>query len=295
MADRTEESALMKFFRRIGCERLAWSFRRLHCPVSDDALVLEVGSGGNPYFRSNVLIDAFESTGQRHWAPLVSDRPTVLGMVERLPFRDKAFDFVIASHVLEHSADPEAFLSELQRVAHAGYIEVPDGFMERVIPYHDHRLEITVRDRRLVIRKKTSWCPDPELAELAAPRAKKIIGQSTIPKHPFDFHVRYYWAGSVSATIVNPEADANWAPTASTRMHVSQSLRAKVNALALILARRFFSQHARNHSLRLDGLLACPTCRSSDIKLEKDAAICQSCSTQYPVQNGLLVMFAQTL
>lgn len=294
MSHKTAESTLMRLCRRLGFERLAWSLRRLHCPVPSDALVLEVGSGGNPYFRSNVLIDAFEDTGQRHWAPLISDRPTVLGMVERLPFRDKAFDFVIASHVLEHSADPEAFLSELQRVARAGYIEVPDAFMERVIPYHDHRLEITVRDGRLVIRKKTSWCPDPELSELAEPRAKAIIGQSAIPRRPFDFHVRYYWTDSVSAIIVNPEADAKWEPEASSRGPRAQSLKARVNAKVLALARRLFSQHARNRSLQLDGLLACPTCRSSDVKLEKDTVTCQSCSARYPMQNGLPLMFAKT-
>ena len=41
-------------------------------------------------------------------------------MEEALTFRDKSFDFVIASHVLEYSADPENFLLELNRVAKVG-------------------------------------------------------------------------------------------------------------------------------------------------------------------------------
>src|SRR3954471_2834901 len=101
------ESSLMRLARALGQERLAWSLRRLHCPVDSQALVLEVGSGGNPYPRANVLLDAYEATRERHWVPLVADRPTVLGFVENLPFRDRAFDFVIASHVLEHSSHPE--------------------------------------------------------------------------------------------------------------------------------------------------------------------------------------------
>jgi SAM-dependent methyltransferase len=148
---RETHSAAMRLAQGLGFERIAWSLRRLHCPVDDSALVLEVGSGGNPYPRANVLLDAYEATRERHWVPLTVDRPTVLGFVEALPFRDQAFDFVIASHVLEHSADPARFLGELQRVAKAGYIEVPDAFMERVNPYHDHRLEITTREGRLVI------------------------------------------------------------------------------------------------------------------------------------------------
>ncbi len=82
--------------------------------------MLEVGSGGNPYARADVLLDAYEETRERHWAPLIADRPLVLGFVEDLPFHDHAFDFMIASHVLEHSARPERFLAELQRVARAG-------------------------------------------------------------------------------------------------------------------------------------------------------------------------------
>lgn len=137
-------------------KRIQWSLRRLTIPVESAALVLEVGSGGNPYPRSNVLIDAYEETRERFWAPLVHDRPTVLSPGENLPFKDKIFDFVIAAHVLEHTPHPEKFLAELQRVARAGFIETPDAFMERINPYKDHRLEVTLRDGALLIRKKTA-------------------------------------------------------------------------------------------------------------------------------------------
>ena len=44
---------------------------------------------------------------------------------KKLPFKDKEFDFVIASHVLEHVEDPQFFIKELERVAAKGYIELP--------------------------------------------------------------------------------------------------------------------------------------------------------------------------
>lgn len=277
----------------MGFERLAWSLRRLHCPVEHNALVLEVGSGGNPYFRSNVLLDAFETTRQRHWTPLVADRPTVLGEVERLPFRDKAFDFVIASHVLEHSSDPALFLSELQRVARAGYIEVPDALMERLNPYHDHRLEITLRDNTLIIRKKPFWQVDPEVVELYEAGAQKIVTGETIPDHPFAFHVRYYWQDKISSKVINPEADASWCEPVNTNIVPAQGLRARINAAILTMVRAIFSQRTRNRNIVLSELLACPECRSTHLDNSKESILCNDCSTVFPIRNGLPVMFAK--
>ena len=66
-----------------------------HVPVPADGLVLETGSGARPYFRSNVLCDAFLTGQQRAGLELVNDRPLVLGFAEKLPFKDDSFDFVI--------------------------------------------------------------------------------------------------------------------------------------------------------------------------------------------------------
>ena len=286
-----ECSFLMRMCLKLGWEQMAWSLRRLHCPVDAKALVLEVGSGGNPYFRSNVLLDAFEVTQQRHWEPLVADRPTVLGAVEHLPFRDKCFDFVIASHVFEHSPQPELFLLELQRVAKAGYIEVPDALMERLNPYRDHRLEITVREGKMIVRKKANWRADPELVELFESRGKKWISGETIPFHPFDFHVRYYWNDTINFTVLNPEVDATWkAPTEVNSVRTRRGWRASIKALVLQLARGLFSQRSRNACIKLDKLLACPVCRGIDLEIAEVRVVCGSCHTEYPVRNGLPVM-----
>ena len=233
-------------------------------------------------------------TRQRHWVPLVADRPTVLGAVERLPFRDKAFDFVIASHVLEYSSDPEAFLSELQRVARAGYIEVPDAFMERLNPYRDHRLEITVRDGILVIRKKAAWQADPELAGLYEASAKRFIAGEAIPKHPSTFHVRYYWHNTIPAKVLNPEIDANWDAPAETRAAPAVSFRARINTMVLSMARAVLSQRSRNRTLKLDSLLACPSCRSASLEIGKTLIRCRECAADYPIRNGLPVMFVDS-
>lgn len=281
----------MRLLRSRGLESLAWSLRRLHCPVDAGALVLEVGSGGNPYFRANVLLDAFEETRQRHWAPLVADRPTVIGFAENLPFRDKAFDFVIAAHVLEHSDDPDRFLGELQRVARAGYIEVPDAFMERVNPYLDHRLEITSRSGRLIIRKKQAWQTDPELVELYEDRAKSIIADESIPRHPFSFHVRYFWEGKIDYVVENPDTDAGWTAAATTTPSTAaMGFRQTVNRTVLHLLRKLLSQNRRNRSIDLTKLLRCPACHSERLQQSQNSSAaleCLECKAAFPVSNGI--------
>lgn len=286
------ESFAMRFARRLGMEKVAWALRRLHCPVSKDALVLEVGSGGSPYARANVLLDAYEVTRERHWVPLVVDRPTVLGFVENLPFRDGAFDFVIASHVLEHSPDPERFISELQRVARAGYIETPDAFMERVNPYHDHRLEVTVRESQLVIRKKPDWCVDRELVELYEQRAKPWMTGETIPRHPFEFHVRYYWLDRIDHEILNTDVNAAWAPP--TVSMTSPPVRGSVRKRLLGALRSLFSQRTRNQQIDLVSLMRCPACRGGSLRREGATLVCAGCGSIHPVHDGIPVMIPRS-
>jgi hypothetical protein len=290
----------MKVLTHIALHDWAWSLRRLHVPVSKNALVLEVGSGDNPYPRANVLVDAYDETRQRHWMPLVADRPTVLAYVENLPFRDKVFDFVIASHVLEHSAKPELFLPELQRVARAGYIETPHAFFERIIPYMDHRLEVSDNDGRLLIRKKRASEHDPETAMLYRERLgrnKKWV--RFIAKNAFDFHVRYYWsdqAGGIQYDVLNPEMDASWPPVVSAFIPPSSSLRAKVRARALKLVRWLFSQRQRNRQIDLLSLLWCPACRQGDLSVSTSNQLCcMGCRATFPMRAGVPILTAWPL
>lgn len=48
-----------------------------------------------------------------------------LGKIDRLPFQDQEFDFVICRHTLEDIKDPIKICREMIRVAKAGYIETP--------------------------------------------------------------------------------------------------------------------------------------------------------------------------
>jgi SAM-dependent methyltransferase len=293
-SDQLEGSKAMRLLRRLGMERLAWSLRRLHCPVAQEALVLEVGSGGNPYPRANVLLDAYEETRQRHWEPLKIDRPMVLGFIERLPFKSGSFDFLIASHVLEHSANPEKALAEFQRVARSGYIEVPDAFFERLNPYRDHRSEITVHEGCLLIRKKPSWVVDQDLVDLYELRFKPFFTQNVMRKKPFIFHVRYYWNKKIDFMIVNPKTDSSWQPTVDAISHIQpNSFKKKIRTILIDSLRYLLSQNRRNRKIELLELLMCPTCGSEQLQSGPDCFQCLTCKALYEVKNNVLRMFPE--
>ena len=52
---------------------------------------------------------------------------------KKLPFKDKEFDFVIASHVIENVEDFEFFVKELERISPRGYIELPTRLGDNLV------------------------------------------------------------------------------------------------------------------------------------------------------------------
>jgi SAM-dependent methyltransferase len=288
-----KESKLMKIFRTIKLDSMAWSLRWLHCPVKKNDLVLEVGSGGSPYFRSNILCDAYLNTGERGFVPLVSDRPTVLAFAEKLPFKSDSFDFVIASHVLEHSEDPDKFLSELQRVAKAGYIEVPDAFMERLTNYKAHRLEISEDKDTLIIKKKTAPITDPELDKLF--NKTRSIFPFWLSKYPFNFHIRYYWSkenGGIKYKILNPEYKFDWQYNDSkSGGKAALNLKIKAKGLILNILRKILSQNHRNKNLDIFKYLTCPKCKTGSLSRDNDCTVCKDCGYNICTQNQDIIDF----
>ena len=50
---------------------------------------------------------------------------TLIAPNQKLPFKNKEFDYVILSHVLEHVENIYEFSKEIERISKRGYIEVP--------------------------------------------------------------------------------------------------------------------------------------------------------------------------
>ena len=125
---------------------------RIHIRPGDR--VLEVGPGGTPHPRADVLLEhrfaEDEAAAQRgHTPPLDSARQVVMYDGSRFPFDDQAFDYAICSHVFEHVENLPSFTAELGRVASRGYVEFPTIFYEYLYNFRVHRNILHVRDGEL--------------------------------------------------------------------------------------------------------------------------------------------------
>lgn len=96
------------------------------------------------------------------WGPYAANyagRHFVKSDIRELPFKDKEFDFVIASHVLEHLPDVEKAIVELNRVAKAGYIETPAPLFDNLVKGNEgkHVSWVTFDDwnQTLIFRPRT--------------------------------------------------------------------------------------------------------------------------------------------
>lgn len=113
--------------------------------------VLEIGPGSTPHPRANAFLEyqfqdedeAIRQRGDLVISPNYQGRPVTYYSGEKFPFEDGQFDYVIASHVLEHVQNPEVFMSEVYRVGKGcGYVEFP-------LPPYDYLFDFDVHTQLL--------------------------------------------------------------------------------------------------------------------------------------------------
>ena len=179
--------------------------------------VLDIGCGYKPHDSATVICDV------QDFSKLYKDKKFVRLNEKSLPFKDQEFDFVIASHVLEHVEDPKFFIKELERVSVKGYIELPTILEDNLVFENkkDHlwHMEFDDNKNELQISKKIQYL-EPVITVSSIKKFSKYFRQSLI--------LELYWENSINFKVVE------------------KNLKNFEKISRLTLIRKFFSKLLRN-------------------------------------------------
>ena len=89
--------------------------------------ILDIGCGYRAHPKASVIADI------QDFSNYYKERSFIQIKGKELPFKDKEFDFVIASHVIEHVEDVDFFIKELERISSKGYIELPTRLGDNLV------------------------------------------------------------------------------------------------------------------------------------------------------------------
>ena len=139
--------------------------------------ILDIGCGYGANKYANTICDI------QNFSEFYKNRKFVQLKEKKLPFLDKEFDFVIASHVLEHVHDIEFFISELERVSKKGFIEVPTKLEDNLVFENkkDHLWHMDFDDveNKLHIENKKQYF-EPVLTVSTIKNLNKIFRKSLV-------------------------------------------------------------------------------------------------------------------
>ena len=187
-----------------------------------DLKILDLGCSNNNYWpEANHFSDIwdFEEFFKEKKLNFTKIQPD-----QKLPFKDKEFDYVICAHVIENVNDPVMFKSEIERIGKAGYIELPTRLNDNMVFGCDEEefghkwwFEFDDDNQKLIYAKKINaiekfvsvgsifalteifqdsfiiqahWTDDISLEKRAPYEVKKKIGFLTLIKKYFSKKIR---------------------------------------------------------------------------------------------------------
>ena len=135
--------------------------------------ILDIGCGYNANKFAKVICDVQDLSNY------YEDKKFIRLTEKKLPFKDKEFDFVVASHVMEHVEDIDFFIKELERVSKKGYIELPTMFEENL-----------VFENKLVVSKKVQYF-EPVLTVSTTKKLNEVFRTSLVLELIWEDSINY--------------------------------------------------------------------------------------------------------
>ena len=150
--------------------------------------ILDIGCGYSANKYANTICDVEDLS------KVYKDKKFIRLIDKKLPFKDKEFDFVIASHVMEHAEDVDFFISELQRIASKGYIEVPTKLEDNLVfeNKNDHIWQIDFDDvkNKLIINKRIQYI-EPILTVSSIKKLNEMFRKSLVLELQWENSIDY--------------------------------------------------------------------------------------------------------
>ena len=153
-----------------------------------DWKILDVGCGYTANKNATTIADTLDLSS------FYKEKKFIKINGKKLPFKDKEFDFVIASHVIEHVEDFEFFIRELERISSKGYIELPSRLGDNLVfeNENDHIWWFCFDDinNRLIASKKNQII-DPFITVSMAKLLEKVFRESLVIELAWEEKIEY--------------------------------------------------------------------------------------------------------
>ena len=156
--------------------------------------VLDIGCGYSANIFASVVADV------QNLSDFYKEKKFIKIDGKKLPFKDKEFDFVIASHVIEHVQDFEFFIHELERISTKGYIELPSRFGDNLVFENkkDHIWWFTYDDiNNLLVASKRNQLIDPFITVSTAKLFEEIFRESLVLELSWESKIHYKIENSI--------------------------------------------------------------------------------------------------
>ena len=150
--------------------------------------VLDIGCG----FRANEYATVLADT--QDLSSYYKKKNFIKISEKKLPFKDKEFDFTIASHVIEHVEDFEFFIKELERISSKGYIELPSRLGDNLVFENktDHIWWFKYDDiKNKIVASKRNQLVEPFLTVSMAKYFEKIFRESLVIELLWENKIEY--------------------------------------------------------------------------------------------------------
>jgi len=150
--------------------------------------ILDIGCGYRPHNKASTIADA------QDFSNYYKDKKFVHIKEKKLPFKDREFDFVVASHVIEHVNDFEFFIKEIERISSKGYIELPTRLADNLVFENktDHIWWFTFDDtNNQIIASKKNQLIDPFITVSLAKIFEKIFRESLVIELAWEEKIEY--------------------------------------------------------------------------------------------------------